>query len=167
MKPRIALLLCGMLVVGATACSDEPGLMEDASGKPAPDFTLPDRDGQPWSLAQARGQVLLINFWATWCEPCRREMPALNRLHEAMAGTGFQVIGIHVGPSQEIGQFLEETPVSFPILIDADLALADWNVPMLPATFLIDAQGQARYWAIGEREWDSPGAVEFFTAALD
>lgn len=163
----LVLLLGSALALGTVSCSDEPGLMEQASGKPAPDFVLPDLDGQSWQLSQARGQTLLINFWATWCEPCRREMPALSRLHEAMAGKDFQVIGIHVGPSKEIGRFLEETLVSFPILIDADLALEDWNVPMLPATFLIDAEGYARYWAFGEREWDSPEAVEFFTAALD
>lgn len=163
----LALLLGSALALGTISCSDEPELMEQASGKPAPDFVLPDLDGQSWQLGQARGQVLLINFWATWCEPCRREMPALNRLHEAMAGKDFQVIGIHVGPSKEIELFLEETPVGFPILIDADLALADWNVPVLPATFLIDAGGHARYWALGEREWDSPEAVEFFTAVLD
>lgn len=163
----IALLLGGALALGTISCSDKPELMEQASGKPAPDFVLPDLGGQSWQLSQARGQTLLINFWATWCEPCRREMPALSRLHEAMAGKDFQVIGIHVGPSKEIDRFLEEAPVGFPILIDAELALADWNVPVLPATFLIDAEGYARYWAFGEREWDSPEAVEFFTAVLD
>lgn len=167
MNRFLAPLLSSALALGATGCSDEPELMEPASGKAAPDFVLPDLDGQPWQLSQTRDQTLLINFWATWCEPCRREMPALNRLHEAMAGKDFQVIGIHVGPSKEIGHFLEETPVSFPILVDADLALADWNVTLLPATFLIDAEGYARYWALGEREWDSPEAMEFFTAVLD
>ena len=162
-----ALLLAGTFALGAAGCDDEPGLMEEASGDQAPDFVLPDLDGKLWQLSQAQGQALLINFWATWCEPCRREMPALSRLHEAMAGQGFQVIGIHVGPSAEIEGFLEETPVGFPILVDADLALADWKVPMLPATFLIDREGRARYWAIGEREWDSPEAVKFFSAALD
>ena len=162
-----ALLLGSALALGAAGCSDEPELMEEASGKPAPDFVLPDLDGQPWQLSQARGQVLLINFWATWCAPCRREMPALARLHETLAGENFQVVGIHVGPSAEIKRFLVETPVGFPILVDAELALEDWNVPMLPATFLIDAEGRVRYWAIGEREWDSPEALEFFSAAFD
>ncbi|MCY4610412.1 MAG: TlpA disulfide reductase family protein [Gammaproteobacteria bacterium] len=167
MNRFFVLLLGSALALSAAGCSDESELMEEASGKSAPDFVLPDLDGQPWQLSQARGQVLLINFWATWCEPCRREMPALARLHEAMADENFQVIGIHVGPSTEIKRFLVETPVGFPILIDAELALADWNVPMLPATFLIDAEGRARYWAIGEREWDSPEAIEFFSAVLD
>ncbi len=165
-RPRAA-LLCGLLALAAAGCDDAPRLMEVASGKPAPDFTLPNLDGEPWTLSQARGQVLLINFWATWCAPCRREMPALTRLHEAMAGEGFQVIGVHVGPSAEIEMFLEETTVGFPVLVDAELALENWKVPMLPATFLIDAEGRARYWAIGEREWDSPEAMEFFASFLD
>ena len=167
MSRFFALLLGSALTLGAAGCSDEPELMEEASGKSAPDFVLPDLDGQPWQLSRARGQVLLVNFWATWCAPCRREMPALARLHEAMAGKNFQVIGIHVGPSAEIKRFLAETPVSFPILVDADLALEDWNVLMLPATFLVDAEGHARYQAVGEREWDSPEAVEFFSAVFD
>ena len=162
-----ALLLSSALTLSVAGCSEEPELMEEASGKQAPDFVLPDLEGRPWQLSQARGQVLLINFWATWCAPCRREMPALARLHEALAGEKFQVIGIHVGPSAEINRFLDETPVSFPILMDADLALADWNIPMLPTTLLIDAEGRSRYWALGEREWDSPQALEFFATALD
>ena len=167
MNRFFALLLGSALVLGATGCGDEPELMKEASGEPAPDFVLPGLDGQPWQLSQAQGQVLLINFWATWCAPCRREMPALARLHEAMAGENFQVIGIHVGPSAKIEHFLKETPVGFPILVDAELALEDWKIPVLPATFLIDAEGYARYWAVGEREWDSPEALEFFSAALD
>ena len=167
MSRFFALLFGSILALGAASCEKKPEWMEEASGKPAPDFVLPGLDGQPWQLGQARGQVLLINFWATWCLPCRREMPALDRLHETMAGKNFQVIGIHVGPSAEIGRFLAETPVRFPILVDAELALEDWKVPVLPATFLIDAEGYARYWAFGEREWDSPEAMEFFSAVLD
>ena len=167
MNRLFPLLLACTLAWTVTGCGDEPELMEEASGKLAPDFVLPDLDGQPWRLSQARGQFLLINFWATWCAPCRREMPALTRLHETLSNGKFQVIGIHVGPSATIKRFLVETSVEFPVLVDADLALEDWNVPALPATFLIDAEGRARYWAVGEREWDSPEAVEFFTALLD
>ena len=155
-----------LLLTGLAGCELEPDLMEELSGAQAPDFTLPDLDGGSWQLQAHRGQTLLINFWATWCKPCRQEMPALSRLHEKMAGRDFQVIGIHVGPSEHIPKFLQETPVSFTILLDAGLSLQNWEVPVLPATFLIDVEGRAHYVAFGEREWDSQAAVDFFTAHL-
>ncbi len=160
---QILLLACTLALAG---CSEEPELMNPASGDLAPDFVLPTLDGQHWRLNQQRGRVLLINFWATWCAPCRREMPALDRLNQQLGGTAFEVIGVHVGPSADIEKFLEETPVSFPILMDEDLQLDGWGVRALPSTFLIDAQGHARYWAIGEREWDSSQALEFFNNLL-
>ena len=159
--------LLSTLAMPMAGCDLAPDLMDPASGAPAPDFTLPDLEGHSWQLSEFRGQTLLINFWATWCAPCRREMPALDRLHQRMAGAGFHVIGIHVGPNTAIDSFLKETPVSFPILVDADLRLANWKVPAIPATFLIDAEGKVRYSAFGEREWDAPEAVEFFTALID
>ncbi len=157
-------LLFGALLLALAGCDAEPELMEPSTGSMAPDFTLPDRNGQPWQLSRHRGRTLLINFWATWCAPCRREMPALERLQQKLGGDAFEVVGIHVGPGQGIERFLEEVPISFTLLTDADLALENWKVPMLPATFLIDAEGRARYWALGEREWDAPEALDFFVA---
>ena len=157
-------LLLGALLLALGGCDTEPQLMEPSTGAVAPDFTLPDRDGHPWQLSRQRGRTLLVNFWATWCAPCRREMPALERLHRKLGGDAFEVVGIHVGPSKDIERFLDEVPVSFTLLTDADLALDDWEVPMLPATFLIDAEGRTRYWALGEREWDAPEALDFFAA---
>jgi len=145
---------------------DPVGLMNPASGQLAPDFALPDLEGNHWQLSQHRGQVLLINFWATWCAPCREEMPALERLHQALGSERFEVIGIHSGPSSDMDQFLAETPVSFTILMDTNLALDDWRIQALPTTFLIDAEGHARYWVSGIREWDSAEAQEFFASFL-
>lgn len=157
-------LLLGAVLFALAGCDTEPQLMEPSTGALAPDFTLPDRAGRPWQLSRQRGRTLLVNFWATWCGPCRREMPALERLQQALGGDAFQVVGIHVGPDTGIERFLEEVPISFTLLTDAELALENWKVPMLPATFLIDAEGHARYWALGEREWDAPEALAFFAA---
>lgn len=162
---RAACLACLALAAG---CAEERALMDPASGRTAPEFALPDLEGRTWRLGEHRGRTLLINFWATWCAPCREEMPALERLHRTLGGDGhFSVIGVHVGPAGDaLGVFLEEVPVSFPILVDADLALADWNVAALPTTVLIDLDGRARYAAAGPREWDSEEALEFFVDIL-
>lgn len=161
-----ALLLAWLAL--AAGCAEERPLMDPASGRTAPGFALPDLEGRTWQLGEHRGRTLLINFWATWCAPCREEMPALERLHRTLGGDGrFSVVGVHVGPAGDtLGTFLEEVPVSFPILVDADLALADWNVAALPTTVLIDPDGRARYAAAGPREWDSEEALEFFAGML-
>ena len=140
--------------------------MNPASGRLAPDFALPDLNGNHWQLSQQRGRMLLINFWATWCAPCREEMPALNRLQQAIDPERLQVIGIHSGPSPEMQEFLSETPVNFPILVDANLALSDWQIRALPTTFLLDQDGHALYWVSGIREWDSSESIEFFSDLL-
>ena len=162
---RALLLACLALAAG---CAEERPLMDPASGKIAPGFALPDLEGRTWRLGEHRGRTLLINFWATWCAPCREEMPALERLHRTLGGDGrFSVVGVHAGPGGDaLGVFLEEVPVSFPILVDADLALADWSVAALPTTVLIDPDGRARYAAAGPREWDSEEALEFFADLL-
>lgn len=162
---RAVLLACLALAAG---CAEERALMEPASGRAAPDFALPDLEGRTWRLSEHRGRALLINFWATWCAPCREEMPALERLHRILGGDGrFSVVGVHVGPAGgALEVFLEEVPVSFPILVDADLALADWSVAALPTTVLVGPDGRARYAAAGPRAWDSAAALEFFAAAL-
>ena len=162
---RAALLAALALAAG---CAEERPLMDPASGRAAPAFALPDLDGQTWRLEEHRGRTLLLNFWATWCAPCREEMPALDRLHRTLGGAGdFAVVGIHVGPGGDaLDAFLEEVPVSFPILVDADLALADWDVAALPTTVLLDPGGRARYAAAGPREWDSEAALQFFAAAV-
>ena len=162
-----AVCLAG-LALAAGGCAEERALMDPASGRAAPEFALPDLEGRTWRLSEHRGRTLLINFWATWCAPCREEMPALERLHRALGGDGeFSVVGVHVGPAGDaLGAFLEETPVSFPILVDAELALADWNVAALPTTVLLDADGRARYAAAGPREWDAEEALEFFAGML-
>ena len=162
-----AALLAG-LALAAAGCAEERALMNPASGRAAPEFTLPDAEGRPWRLGEHRGRTLLINFWATWCAPCREEMPALERLHQTLGADGrFSVVGVHVGPAGDaLGAFLAEVPVSFPILVDADLALANWDVAALPTTVLIGPEGRARYAAAGPREWDSEEALAFFAGLL-
>ena len=159
------LLLISLLVFVFTSISSASaeGLMDPISGSPkAGGFNLEGVDGRKVSLDDFKGKFVLLNFWATWCAPCRKEMPAMSNLHNEFGGEGLEVVGVHVGPSLAgIKKFLEAVPVSFTILIDKDMGLASWGVQGLPTTFLINPEGKLVYKAIGEREWDSPEMMKF------
>lgn len=139
------------------------GLMDPINGTPkAGSFNLENINGKEVSLSDYKGKFVLLNFWATWCAPCRKEMPAMSNLHNEFGGEGLEVVGVHVGPSLAgVKKFLQAVPVSFTILMDKDMSLASWGVQGLPTTFLVNPEGKLVYEAVGEREWDSPEMVKF------
>lgn len=150
----MALGLLGLTLLQPCAAVAAPGAAMDAvpGSPPAADFTLPDPSGREHSLSDYRGRVVLVNFWATWCAPCREEMPAMDRLYRALGDHGLEILAVHAGPGgAATREFLERIPVSFTVLVDADLDLRGWQVPALPTTFLVDRQGRARYRALGAR----------------
>src|SRR5215467_1208479 len=103
----------------ATAVLALPALAADPTGGPAPQFTLGARGGSNVSLAQYKGQVVMLNFWASWCGPCRQEMPLLESIYKKYGKLGFTMIGVNVEPDSKAAlDWLKETPVSFPILFD-------------------------------------------------
>jgi thiol-disulfide isomerase/thioredoxin len=130
-------------------------------GKPTLPLARSDVDGKPVDLKALRGRVLVVNFWATWCEPCRDEMPSLQRLREKLAGRPFEVLTVNFGESPEkIAQYLGKENVALPVLLDRDKDSAKaWGVGGLPMTFLIDAKGRIRYWVFGERDWSEGGSL--------
>lgn len=132
------------------------------TGKSTPALTLDDLAGKPVDLKALRGRVVLVNFWATWCEPCRDEMPALTRLRERMKDRPFDVLAVNYGESNpKIAAFLEREKLSLPVLLDPDKAAAGrWNAKGLPMTFLVDARGRVRYWVFGERDWSEGDALQ-------
>jgi peroxiredoxin len=116
-------------------------------GAPAPAFTLASRDGGEVSLADLKGQVVMINFWATWCGPCRQEMPLLAQLHDKYEPLGFTMLGVNVEPDSAAAvDWLKGVPVKFPILFDTDSAVAGrFGVEGMPSSVLVDRNGQVRY----------------------
>lgn len=114
---------------------------------PAPDFTLTDAGGRPVTLSDLRGQVVMINFWASWCGPCRAEMPLLEQIHQRYEPLGFTLLGVNVEENSADGQaFLRERPVSFPVLYDPENGISKlYDVVAMPSTVLIDRQGNIRY----------------------
>ena len=143
-------------------------LMDPVADEPeAQAFTLDSIDGVSISLDDYKGKFVLLNFWATWCAPCRKEMPALDRLHNKLNNGNFEVVGIHVGPSLSgVQRFLEQVPVEFTILIDQNMELSNWGVLGLPTTFLVSPEGRLVYRAVGEREWDSAKIVRFLRKVM-
>lgn len=129
------------------------------TGAAAPDFTLP-RAGVAGNLqlSELRGQVVFLNFWATWCKPCEEEMPAMERLYRAFRDQGFEMLAVSVDVGDaEVLAFQERLGLSFPILRDPDKAVADrYQSRFFPETYLIDQQGTVVGRYIGPRDWDAP-----------
>ena len=148
-------LLWALLVaipVAASAAELKPW-----SGGPTPALELEDLSGQMHRLADYRGKVVLVNFWATWCEPCRAEMPSIDGLRGALDGKPFQVLAVNLAePLSRIEKFAGTMPLHFPLLRDRDGAVAKaWRARLLPASFLIGRDGRIRYVAYGELDWTS------------
>lgn len=114
---------------------------------PAPDFALPAMDGSEMRLSDLRGQVVMINFWATWCGPCRQEMPLLQQLQVKYEPLGFTLVGINVEPeSAGARTWLEKVPVTFPILFDRQNQVAErFGVQGMPSSVFVDRSGKVRY----------------------
>lgn len=115
--------------------------------KPAPDFVLKSNQGKNVRLSELRGEVVLLNFWATWCGPCRQEMPELDALHQRYKDMGFTVLGINVNEnSSDADEMLSENPVSFPVLYDASSQVSELlDVDAMPTTILVDRDGTMRH----------------------
>lgn len=118
-----------------------------ATKRDAPDFTLPSRGGESVTLSSLKGQVVMINFWATWCGPCRQEMPLLEEIYSRYNRMGFTLLGVNVEEdSRGADAFLKETPVSFPVLFDSENEVSKlYDVIAMPSTVILDREGTVRY----------------------
>ena len=149
-----ALLAIAALVLFSAANGAE---LRPWTGGATPPLALEDLEGRTHSLADYRGKVVLVNFWATWCEPCRAEMPSMERLRSRLSAQPFAVLGVNMAePLSRIEKFLAVVPVAFVLLRDRDGAVAKaWRAKLLPASFLVDRDGRVRYLVYGELDWSS------------
>ncbi|MGH7265033.1 MAG: TlpA family protein disulfide reductase [Candidatus Rokuibacteriota bacterium] len=167
----LVLLACLLALVG---CESRPSRAPEASedpfrrldlvrvppSTPAPDFTVPSLTARPLSLADFREHVVLLNFWATWCPPCREEMPSMERLYRRYKDRRFTILALSVDRNvAAIPGFVERFSLTFPIGLDPESAVATvYRVRALPTTVVIDRVGQVVAGAAGARDWDSPAA---------
>lgn len=120
----------------------------------APDFTLPNTKGEIVSLSDYRGKYVLVNFWATWCAPCVKELPSMQQVYENLREDNFEILAVHAGPYElDITTFLSGREVTFEVLLDEATQVKGWDVPVLPVSYLIDPEGRLVYEALGPREW--------------
>ena len=138
------------------------------SGGATPPLALQDLDGRSHRLEDYRGKVVLVNFWATWCDPCRAEMPAMNKLRASLAGRPFAVLAVNLAESESrIRRFMEQVPLDFPVLLDRDSGAAKaWKARVLPVSFVLDAGGRIRYSALGEIDWAQDGVRKTILALM-
>lgn len=163
-----------LMVTSARAQSQAPELSHSLTKLSAPvvadNFVLEDMEGRRHALQDYRGKVVLINFWGTWCPPCVKEMPSLERLYQQLSEQPFVVLAINQWEnSDHVFAFMGQIDVfpSFPILFDPDSAVSEaFGVKGLPTSFLLDAQGRVVYRAVGGREFDHPEIVSLIRELL-
>ena len=152
-------------VVGLGLCGLRPAAAAHVvrpwpAGRPVPAFELADLNGKRWRLEPLLGQVVVLNFWATWCEPCRTEMPSLEAMAARRAGSGVTVLTVNYKEAPDvIRRFLERFPIKLPILLDADGdATFDWTPRVFPSTVLIGRNRVPLHIVMGDLDWSGPEA---------
>ena len=160
---RTALAAVFLLTVCGGAAAKE---LKPWSGGKTPALALKDLQGNVHDLAAYRGKVVLVNFWATWCEPCRDEMPSIEKLKARFAGRPFVVLAVNVDePESRIRNFLTQLPLSFPVLVDHERKFTKaWNVRVLPSTFVVGPGGGIHYSVAGELDWGARDVEERLAA---
>jgi peroxiredoxin len=151
---RLALLLVFALALPASAQS-----LKQWSGGATPALALSDTEGNAHGLADYRGKVVLVNFWATWCGPCREEMPSMEALRESLQGRPFAVLAVNVGEGARTARaFAQTMSLQFPLLLDQDTKTTKaWGARILPASFVVGPDGKIRYSYLGAIDWTDAG----------
>lgn len=136
----------------------------------APDFSLPDLNGETHTLSEYRGKVVFLNLWTTWCPPCRLEMPAMERLYRRLRDRDFVMLAVSADEAGKkvVAPFAEDLGLTFPILLDPDGSLSPrYGVTGYPETFVIDREGKVVNHTIGPADWQSEEMVRYFETLLD
>ena len=161
MKSLRGLVVLLLLVLASTAHAEQT-LTAIPGGIRAPDFVLQDTEGKTHRLSDYRGKPVIINFWTTWCPPCREEIPSMNRAWHLLEEDGIALLAINMGEDEDtIFIFTADYPADFPMLMDREgEVIAEWPVKGLPTTYVVAPDGTIAYRAIGSREWDDAALLD-------
>ena len=167
------LALAAALLPARIALAEDPvaalSLIRPKPAKEAPDFQARTPDDHPVRLADYKGKVVFLNFWATWCEPCREEMPGMERLHRAYKDRGLVVLAVSLDSqgASVVNPFLKKFGLTFPVALDPKMTVRErYGVWAVPSTFIIDRAGKRVLFANGAREWDGKAAHALMESLL-
>jgi peroxiredoxin len=170
----LVVLVCALQLASCTRAGESG----TNPGDLAPDFSVRDLDGKPAKLSDYKGKVILLNFWASWCEPCLSEMPALERMYAKLRDKGFAVVAVGMDDTPTaLKEFKDRLGLSFPILVDSSGQTKMYKVHGFPESFIIDRSGKLVMIQdpesddpvvriVGPREWDSPNSISRIEALL-
>jgi thiol-disulfide isomerase/thioredoxin len=156
-----ALLAFVLLTFMAAVSAEAPALKQWMRKGETPKLVGQDLSGKPQDLADHKGRVVVINFWATWCEPCIEEMPSLEKLRAKFEGKPFDIVAVNFGESNaKVADFVKKNNIVVPVVLDPDKTAANaWGAKGLPMTFIVDTKGKVRFWTFGEREWNEATTI--------
>ncbi|MBT3203423.1 MAG: TlpA family protein disulfide reductase [Gammaproteobacteria bacterium] len=159
---NIFILSCFIALFSAQASSASGTLKLYKGNLSSPEFNLTDMQGNKHSLSDYQGNIVLLQFWATYCTPCRKEMPTMNNLIKKMDGKPFKILTVNMAEAKpDVQKFIDQVPVDFPVLLDSDGAiLSQWKVFAAPANFILDKKGNILFTLYGGIEWDSEEMVK-------
>ena len=172
MRYRKVAVLLGLLCFCLSACSSPPPTPSagpPAVGQAAPDFTLSDLNGKSFALSALRGKVVIVNFWATWCPPCRAEMPSMELLHRELGDEGLVLLAVNIEKDgrQTVSKFLATSPHSFPVLLDDQEEIQKrYGVYKFPESFVIRKDGVIDDKVVGAIDWAHPQTIAYFRDLL-
>jgi peroxiredoxin len=156
--------MCAVPLTTYADTFEQLGVARPRTSKPAPDFELKNIHGKTVSLAQFKGKPVLLNFWATWCGPCREELPSMQKMHDAGKKNGeFHIIAISIDRFnlKKVNQYAQDLNLKFPILLDPDRETRKaYFIRGLPTSYLIDSEGKLRGFVSGARNWNSPASLK-------
>jgi thiol-disulfide isomerase/thioredoxin len=159
------LITCLMVVISVQvhAAEDIPKGIITLDGRQAPPLVLNDLDGESWDISKAKGRWLFVHFWASWCGPCRKEMPTIQAIYKQFDKSELEIVIINTAESEDtVFSFLASIQMDIDTLLDHDgLVTEQWQPRGLPSTFFVDPDGKLRYLALGGRPWDSPAYLAF------
>jgi thiol-disulfide isomerase/thioredoxin len=155
-------LLITVVLISVSGMLQAANLKAVEDNVAAPSLVLKDLQGKQHDLNDYKGQVVLVQFWATYCGPCRKEMPSMNKMMKEMGDVPFKILAVDMGETkEEVDQFVSEVKPEFTILMDEDgKSIEDWRVFAAPSNFIIDPDGNIRYTLFGGVEWDSVELIE-------